>query len=86
MFGRPLSTLLGSPKDIEVIYKEFKRLCFLKRKEAFHKLNKKHHAKYSPELQLGQLVRVKAPTDKGNGGIVKSKDNLPPQSYWGTVG
>lgn len=42
MFGRPLSTLLGSPKDIEVIYKEFKRLCFLKRKEAFHKLNKKN--------------------------------------------
>ena len=48
-------------------------------------MNKKHHAKYLPELQEGQRVWVKSPHDKGAEGIVIKKDENP-QSYWVRVG
>ena len=72
MFGRPLRTPLGSPKDIEVNYN--KRLKKFVLKDAFHIWNKKDHAKFLPESQPGQLVRIKAPTDGGREGVVKRKD------------
>ena len=86
MFGRPLRTPLGSPKDIEVNYREFEKVCIQRRKDAFHKWNKKHHAKYLPELEPGQMVWVKAPTDPGREGVVEHKDDLHPESYWVVVG
>ena len=86
MFGRPMKTPLGHPKDVEVNYKEFEKICIQKRKDAFHKWNQKHHAKYLPELTEGQLVFVKAPTDKGQEGVIVRKDEFHPQSYWVQVG
>ena len=86
MFGRRMKTPLGHPTSIEVNYKEFENVCLQKRKDAFHKWNQKHHAKYLPELLPGQIVWVKAPTDAGQEGIVLYKDESHPQSYWVKAG
>ena len=81
MFGRRMKTPLGHPTSIEVDYKEFEKVCLQKRKDAFHKWNQKHHAKYLPELLPGQIVWVKAPTDAGQE-VVLYKVESHPQSYW----
>ena len=78
MFGRPLRTPLGYARDRVVDYDEFERNCMERRKQASNKWNKKHRVKNLPELQPGQLVWVKAPTDRGQEGIVMRTDDLHP--------
>ena len=85
MFGRSLRTPLGKPNDIQVDYQEFERIAVDMKNKQIQRWNKKYHAKYLPELQPGQLVWVKAPTDKGQNGIIHSKDKHP-HSYWVLVG
>ena len=85
MFGRALRTPLGEPRSIYVDYEEFERIAVSLKERQFQKWNKKHNAKYLPELTKGQLVWVKAPTDVGQKGIVQMKDKHP-QSYWVLVG
>ena len=86
MFGRPLRTPLGYARDRVVNYKEFESNCLSRREEAADKWNKKFRAKNLPELKEDQLVWVNAPTDKGQEGIVVSKDDKHPDSYWVKVG
>ena len=70
MFGRPLRTPLGKPLDVHVDYKEFERVCIEQKERQIERWNKKFNAKYLPELSKGQIVWVKAPTDRGFKAVV----------------
>ena len=85
MFGRPLRTPLGKPLDVHVDYKEFERVCIEQKERQIERWNKKFNAKYLPELSKGQIVWVKAPTDRGFKAVVVEKDKHP-ESYWVKAG
>lgn len=85
MFGRPIKTKLGLPLVSDVDYEDFEKFTNEEYRVRREKWNKKHNAKYLPELIQDQRVWVKSPEDKGAVGIVVRKDKNP-HSYWVKVG
>ena len=86
IFSRPIITPLGYSRERVMSYKDFESNCLIRHEEAADKWNKKFRAKNLPELNEDQLVWVNAPTDKGQEGIVVSKDDNHPDSYLVKVG
>lgn len=81
MFGRPIRSSLGIPHFCNVDLNDFEERESEKLLGIKRKWDRKYRVKQLPSLNPGEIVWVKAPTDKGSMGSVIRKDPLP-NSYW----
>ena len=85
LYGRSVRTPLGKPVDCVVDYEEFEARELEQKRVGKDRFDKKYRTQVLPELEPGDKVWVKAPTDIGAEGIVVGVHNTP-ESYWVRVG
>ena len=85
MFGRSVRSSLGMSYAGKVDYEDFEDKECLRQEVIKSKWDKKYRVTRLPELQAGDRVWVKSPSDLGAEGFIVRKDALP-DSYWVRVG
>ena len=85
MFGRAVKSNLGVSSKGEVDYEEFESRERKRKLKLNSSWDIQHRVSKLPELEPGQVVYVKAPTDTGAAGTVVRRDSTP-ESYWIRVG
>ena len=85
MYGRSVRTPLGKPVDREVDYDDFEIKDFEQKQLEKDRFDKKYNTRALPELEPGDRVWVKAPSDHGAEGVIVGA-HATPESYWVKIG